>query len=179
MIRPVKEDDAKAICDVYNHYVDHTVVTFEERAVSPAEMTDRIHDVANDFPWFVFVSSGAVLGYAYANHWKSRRAYRYSVESAVYLAPDATGRGIGSRLYDELIASLRNKGLHSIIGAIALPNPASVGLHEKLGFEKVAHFKEVGWKLNQWVDVGYWELILRDAEQGASASSLPETAVVG
>ena len=103
---------------------------------------------------------GQVVGYAYASRWKSRCAYRYSVETTVYLSSAATGKGFGSLLYEHLIAELRQRSIHSLIGGIALPNNASVSLHEKLGFEKVAHFKEVGWKFNQWIDVGYWELII-------------------
>ncbi|EGM68484.1 phosphinothricin N-acetyltransferase [Shewanella sp. HN-41] len=86
----------------------------------------------------------------------------------MYLSQDAIGNGIGSRLYKALIERLRDLSIHSIIGGIALPNAASVALHEKLGFEKVAHFKEVGRKMNRWIDVGYWEMVLQDAEQGAT-----------
>jgi len=101
-----------------------------------------------------------VLGYAYASKWKSRCAYRYAVESSIYLAPDATGRGLGTRLYVALIDALRAKSVHTIIGGIALPNPASVALSEKLGFRKIGQFEQVGWKFEKWIDVGYWELIL-------------------
>jgi L-amino acid N-acyltransferase YncA len=103
---------------------------------------------------------GKVVGYAYASKWKSRSAYRYAVESTVYLDPRFTGQGIGRHLYGSLIAELRQRSLHAVIGGIALPNPASIALHERMGFVKVAHFKEIGWKFNQWIDVGYWELIL-------------------
>jgi phosphinothricin acetyltransferase len=82
------------------------------------------------------------------------------VESSIYLAPDATGQGLGSRLYGALIGELRRKGLHCVIGGAALPNPASVALHERLGFSKVAEFREVGFKFGRWIDVAYWELML-------------------
>ena len=113
-----------------------------------------------NLPWFVWEENGRVLGYAYAGKWKSRCAYRYSVESSIYLAKEATGRGLGTKLYVALIDALHTKGIHSIIGGIALPNPASIGISEKLGFQKIGHFKEVGWKFEQWIDVGYWEMIL-------------------
>ncbi len=102
-----------------------------------------------------------MYGYAYASEWKSRCAYRYSVETTVYLHPDARGKGIGTLLYQELIRKLSKLELHAAIGGIALPNDASVALHEKIGFKKAAHFKQVGYKFNKWVDVGYWELILK------------------
>lgn len=103
---------------------------------------------------------GVVVGYAYASKWKARSAYRFAVESTVYLDPHYTGKGVGTKLYQELLKILRTKSLHVVIGGIAQPNPASVALHERLGFEKVAHFKEVGFKLGRRVDVGYWQLAL-------------------
>jgi phosphinothricin acetyltransferase len=161
MLRPATLSDAAAIAGIYNHYVLHTIVTFEEEAVSETEMAQRITDVLGaGLPWFVWEESGRVLGYAYASKWKSRCAYRYAVESSIYLPTDAVGRGLGTKLYVALIDALRAKGIHCIIGGIALPNPASVGISEKLGFQKIGHFKEVGWKFEKWIDVGYWELIL-------------------
>ncbi len=160
MIRPATTADAAAIAAIYNHYVINTPVTFEEDAVTTEEMAGRITEVQQSTNWFVEVEDGKILGYAYAGKWKSRCAYRYAVESTVYLDKDATGRGLGTRLYRTLIDDLRARGLHSVIGGIALPNAASVALHEKLGFHKIGQFKEVGWKFEQWIDVGYWELIL-------------------
>lgn len=123
-------------------------------------MAQRITNVTSRLPWFVCESDGAIVGYAYATPWKVRAAYRHSVESSIYLAPQATGRGLGSQLYTALIADLRQRGLHCVIGGAALPNPASVSLHEKLGFSKVAEFREVGFKFGRWIDVAYWELML-------------------
>jgi phosphinothricin acetyltransferase len=161
MLRPATTADAAAIAAIYNHYVLNTIVTFEEEAVTTPGMTSRIADtIAAELPWLVWVESGSVLGYAYASKWKSRCAYRYSVESTVYLDKDATGRGLGTQLYTALLTALQPRGIHGIVGGIALPNKASVALHEKLGFEKIGQFKEVGWKFEKWIDVGYWELIL-------------------
>ena len=159
-IRPALAADAAQIARIYNHYIETTVVTFEEQAVSPAEIAHRIAEVSATFPWLVAEADGAIAGYAYARSWQTRSAYRFSVESTVYLAPESTGRGIGSALYSALLADLRTRGLHAVVGGIALPNEASVALHEQLGFEKIAHLKEVGWKFGRWVDVGYWELVL-------------------
>ena len=137
-----------------------TVITFEEIPVLEAEMAKRIADITSRLPWLVWETDGVIIGYAYASPWKARAAYRHAVESSIYLSPQATGRGLGSRLYTALIADLRQRGLHCVIGGAALPNPASVSLHEKLGFEKVAQFRQVGFKFGQWVDVAYWELML-------------------
>lgn len=160
MLRPCTPDDAESICSIYNHYVLETVVTFEEAPVTTAEMRRRIVDVTAKFPWLVFERDGEVLGYAYASLWKERSAYRHSVESTVYLAPRASGKGIGTALYSSLLAELRGRRVHCAIGGIALPNQASVALHEKVGFTKIGHFREVGWKFGAWVDVGYWEIVL-------------------
>ena len=100
------------------------------------------------------------MGYAYATAWRVRRGYRYSTEVTVYVDPGAGGRGIGSLLYTDLIAALQERGIHAAMGGIALPNDASVALHEKFGFKKVAHFEQVGVKFDRWIDVGYWQRIL-------------------
>jgi L-amino acid N-acyltransferase YncA len=160
MLRPCTTADAAALCDIYNHYVRETVVTFEEAPVNEAEMARRITDVTSHLPWLVWESDAGLLGYAYATAWKSRAAYRHSVESSIYLAPQATGQGIGTRLYQALIAALREQGLHCVIGGAALPNPASVALHERLGFTQVAEFRQVGFKFGRWIDVAYWQLVL-------------------
>lgn len=160
MIRSCAPRDAPAICDIYNAYVRDTVITFEETPVSTAEMTQRIADVTASFPWLVAEEKGAITGYAYATPWKARSAYRFSVETTVYVAPAYMRRGLGAALYRELIAALRKLDVHCAVGGIALPNPASVALHEKLGFTKIGQFVEIGRKFDRWVDVGYWELIL-------------------
>ena len=161
MIRPATPADAAAIAAIYNHYVVHTIVTFEEEEISTKEMALRITEVQGaGRPWFVWEEAGKVLGYSYASGWKSRCSYRFSLETTVYLDQAATGRGLGTQLYSALIDSLRQTKTHALIGGVALPNAGSVALHEKLGFVKIGHFKEVGWKFDQWIDVGYWELVL-------------------
>lgn len=169
MIRPACIEDSSRICGIYNHYVESTVITFEEEPVATAEMRNRIQSGSETLPWMVCEVEGQIIGYAYASQWKSRCAYRYSVESSIYLSSDSVGAGIGTQLYGALLEELRQLGFHSVIGGVALPNPASVALFEKFGFEKVAHFREVGRKFDRWIDVGYWQLILQDVEpDGAS-----------
>ena len=157
-IRDAVAADAPAIATIYNHYVAETVVTFEEDRVTASEMARRLADVhAASLPWLVAEQGGEIAGYVYATRWKTRSGYRFSVEITVYLAPAATRRGVGSRLYAELFSRLQQRGVHAVIGGIALPNDASIALHEKFGLRKVAHFEEVGFKLGRWIDVGYWQ----------------------
>jgi phosphinothricin acetyltransferase len=162
LIRTVTPADAPAICAIYNDYVAKTVISFEIDPVSVAEMTTRIREISRDFPWLVLEDASTLVGYAYANAWKTRAAYRESVETTIYLAPEYARRGIGTRLYQALIDELSRRTFHCAIGGIALPNPASVALHERLGFVKVAQFREVGRKFDRRIDVGYWELLLPD-----------------
>ncbi len=160
MIRKATGRDAAAICDIYNYYVENTVITFEEELVSPEDMQNRIETIGKTLPWIAWEEDGVIQGYAYASPWNVRSAYRHSVESTVYLDPKSIGKGLGRALYEALISQLKDLAIHSIIGGIALPNEASVALHEKLGYQKAAHYKEVGWKMNRWIDVGYWQLIV-------------------
>jgi L-amino acid N-acyltransferase YncA len=160
-IRSVVADDADAIVAIYNHYVAQTIITFEEEPVSALEMRQRIADVQSaSLPWLVAGHDSTVVGYAYATKWRARKAYRFSTEVTVYLDPDISGRGIGSMLYSALLTALRERNTHTAMGGIALPNQASVALHEKFGFKKVALFEQVGFKFNRWIDVGYWQLTL-------------------
>lgn len=159
MIRAVRPGDGASICGIYNHYIANTVVTFATEPETVEAMGEAIAAADDRHPWLVWVEDGAVLGYALAGAWKSRCAYRYSVETTIYLDPAAAGRGIGTRLYAELLERVRAAGHHSALGGIALPNPASVALHEKLGFRQVGRFVQVGRKFGRWVDVGYWQRI--------------------
>jgi len=161
-IRTAEPSDGDTLAGIYNQYVAETVVTFEENPVSGAEMGKRIDAVCSaSLPWLVAEKNASVVGYAYASPWKTRSAYRFSVETTVYIASGHAGCGIGTMLYSELLARIEKAGVHAVIGGVALPNEASVALMQKFGFEKVAHFRQVGFKLNRWVDVGYWERVLR------------------
>jgi phosphinothricin acetyltransferase len=161
MIRPATQDDSDAIARIYDHYIRNTVITFEEEPVSPAEMASRIGKVlALSLPYLVAAPDDQVVGYAYASRWHERSAYRFSVETTIYLDPNRVGDGLGTRLYTTLLDRLKEQGLHSAIGGIALPNPASIALHESLGFRKVAHYEAVGFKCDRWIDVGYWQRVL-------------------
>lgn len=160
MIRSVEVRDAGRIAAIYNHYVERTVITFEEEPLPVEAMAARVARLMADYPWLVYERGGAVVGYAYAAPWHERAAYRHSAETAVYVDAASSRQGVGSALYRALLGMLRERRCHSAAAGIALPNDASVALHEKCGFRKVAHFHEVGRKFGRWVDVGYWQLLL-------------------
>jgi len=160
VIRHCAPADAAAICAIYNPYVLDTVISFEEAPVVVEEMAQRIVSITASLPWLVWEDAGEVVGYAYAAPWRERAAYRHSSESTVYIAASHTRRGIGSALYAALIGELRARGVHCVVGAIALPNAASVALHEKAGFVKLGELRDLGYKLGRWIDVGYWQLML-------------------
>jgi L-amino acid N-acyltransferase YncA len=160
-IRDANAGDADAITTIYNHFIVNTTISFEEETVSAAIMAGRIADVqAAGLPWLVAVIDGHVLAYAYATKWRARAAYRFSVESSVYADSGHARLGLGKALYGALLQRLRDAGVHLVIGGIALPNDASVALHERMGYVKAAHFNEVGLKFGRWIDVGYWQLTL-------------------
>ncbi|MCE3259315.1 MAG: phosphinothricin acetyltransferase [Bacteroidetes bacterium] len=160
MIRPARAGDATQIADIYNYYILNTTVTFEEQPVPPETMQSRIEEVMQRHPWLVFEEDGEVIGYSYATPWKPRAAYRHSVETSVYLRRGASGKGIGSALYSELLLRLGESDIHGVIGGMALPNDECIALHKKFDFVQVAHFKEVGFKFGKWVDVVYYEKLL-------------------
>lgn len=160
-IRQCVKSDAKNICDIYNYYIKNTVITFEEQCLTEADIAQRIEAYCKNYPWLILENDqGDVVGYAYANRWSERSAYQKTVEITVYLHHEAVGLGYGSALYKKLLLALVDGGFHAAIAAIALPNEASVKLHEVLGFIKAAHFPQVGRKFERWVDVGYWQIML-------------------
>tara|TARA_R110002049_G_scaffold302258_1_gene494949 strand:+ start:2397 stop:2882 length:486 start_codon:yes stop_codon:yes gene_type:complete len=160
MIRKVTTQDAKQLVDIYNHYVLHTVVTFDDTVFSVADFKKKIESISSRFPFVVYEENNQVLGYAYANIWREKPAFKHTVETTIYLHHEAKGKQIGTKLYTELLNQLRAENYHVAIGGLTLPNEASVKLHEKFGFKQVAHFKEVGFKFETWLDVGFWQLNL-------------------
>lgn len=157
-LRDARPGDAGAIARIYNHYIAGSIATFEEDPVTDSGMAERVRENQDaGFPWLVAAGGGDLVGYAYAGPWNSRCAYRHTAECSVYLAPDATGRGLGKTLYRELFQRLEPLEIKVLIGGISLPNAPSEALHEGLGFRKVAHFERVGFKFGRWIDVGYWQ----------------------
>jgi len=149
--------DADAIAAIYAPVIRDTVTSFETAVVPPDEMRERIDTTLARYPWLVAETGGAVLGYAYATQHRARAAYAWSVDVSVYLADRARRRGVGRALYVALLDLLTAQGYANAFAGIALPNDASVGLHEALGFTLVGVYRSVGWKLGAWHDVGWWQ----------------------
>lgn len=154
MIRPAAEPDLQAVCDIYAHYVLHTVATFEEIPPGLDAWHQNLADHhAAQLPLLVAADSeGDVLGYGVVSPWRPRSAYRYTVEDSVYLRPDALGQGIGSQLLAALIAACEASGNRQMIAVIAEPNLASCRLHQAHGFEVTGRLAAVGYKSGRWVD---------------------------
>ena len=161
-IRTATPDDAEAVRAIYAPYVEETAISFEREAPDAATMRERIEARLASHTWIMAERDGAVVGYAYAGPFNPRAAYRPTAEVSVYVDRAAARGGIGHALYAALLDWMRGQGFHSAIGIIALPNAASVGLHERFGFEHVGTFREVGAKFGRWHDVGWWQLILSD-----------------
>lgn len=161
MIRPADpERDAAACAAIYAPHVLDGPASFEEVAPDAGEMAARMRAVQATHQWLVAERDARVVGYAYASRHRERAAYRWSCDVAVYVDATAHRRGVGRALYQALLALLAEQGFHMAIAGIALPNAASVGLHEALGFEPIGVYREIGFKHGAWRDVGWWQLRL-------------------
>jgi len=161
-IRDVRLDDAQALLDIYAPYVETTWVTFETEVPALAEFRGRIEQYRFKlgFPYKVAELDGGIVGYAYAHPYHQRAAYRFTAETSVYVKQDFGRGGIGTDLYRLVLEDLSRGGFHAVIAILGCPNEASKRFHEKLGFSEIGYFREVGYKFDRWLDVGYLEKIL-------------------
>ena len=171
-VRAATAADAPAVAAIYAPVVTATATSFEERPPTPDEIGRRML-ARPRLPWLVADDGGRVAGYAYASAHRARPAYRWSADCSVYLDPAYRGQGLGRRLYQQLITEVRDLGYRTLFAGIALPNPASVGLHEALGFTPAGVFRGVGYKLGAWRDVGWWQLPLDGTGPGPGTGTDP------
>lgn len=167
-IRAARAEDAAAIAAIYAPFVLSGTVSFENEAPDARQMRARIAASDGFYPWLVAVSGddgdgAGVLAYAYAARFRERPAYRYVVETSIYAAGATRGQGVGRLLYEALVDTLRAQGFTQAIGVIALPNDASITLHEAVGFRRAGVYREVGYKQGQWIDVGFWQCALNES----------------
>ena len=158
--------DGAACAAIYAPHVEGSAVSFEERAPDAAEMAARIERYGASHAWLVAEREGEVVGYAYATAFNERPAYRWSTSVSVYIAGDARGEGVGRALYEALFDRLRERGFRMACAGITLPNEASVGLHESLGFKQIGVNPEIGFKNGAWRDVGWFQLELAPRPDG-------------
>jgi phosphinothricin acetyltransferase len=158
--------DADACAAIYAPHVEGSPVSFEERAPGAAEMAARIERYGASHAWLVAEREGRLVGYAYATAFNERPAYRWSASVSVYVAEEARGSGVGRALYEALFERLRESGFRMACAGVTLPNEASVGLHESLGFAQIGVNREIGWKEGAWRDVGWFQLELASAGEG-------------
>jgi len=161
VIRPATINDAAAICNIYNYYIDNTFISFEYERVSIETMQSRIENTTADYPWLVYEEHGEIVAYVYANRWKAREAYRHILESTVYASHKLSTKGVGTKLYQALFDLIEKNQKHTkvkaLMAVIALPNEASIALHKKVGFVEAGYFKQVGYKFDDWIDVAYYQ----------------------
>jgi L-amino acid N-acyltransferase YncA len=161
-IRHARASDAEAMLAIYRPYVTESAVSFELEAPAAAEFAERIAAAQSRWVWLAAESDRGVAGYAYASSYKSRAAYRWSVETAVYVHPDHRGRGVGAALYARLFEALAEKGYCMAYAGITTPNQQSEEFHRTLGFTRIGVFRHAGWKFGRWHDVAWWQRELRD-----------------
>ncbi len=160
MIRVATKDDAKGIAEIYSKIVEQTKISFETKAPTISEMEQRVESISSKFPYLVEEIDGNIAGYSYANTHRERSAYRWSCDATIYISEDFRANKIGSKLYSSLFKILTELGYYNVYAGITLPNDPSVGIHERFGFKKIAHYNNVGFKMGAWYDVGWWELSL-------------------
>ena len=163
-IRLATERDAEQVAAIYAPNVTDSIISFELEPPTAHQMRRRIQDTLQRYPWLVCERQGRVLGYAYAGAHGSRAAYQWSVDVSVYVHQQAHRRGVGRGLYTSLLAALKLQGFYNAYAGATLPNPASVGLHESVGFRAVGVYRGVGYKLGGWHDVVWWHLPLRERQ---------------
>lgn len=172
-IRTATPDDAEAIAAIYAPIVANTPISFELEPPSADEMRSRIISTLQRLPWLVSVDdNGDVDGYVYAGRHRERAAYQWSADTSAYVRADRRGRGVGRRLYERLFAELAELGYFQAFAGIALPNDASIALHEALGFEPLGVYRKVGFKMGAWRDVGWWQKALREDDLAPEAPRL-------
>jgi L-amino acid N-acyltransferase YncA len=156
------QSDAAACAAIYVPYVRDTPISLEETPPTPTEIAERIQTTQRTHPWLVAEEAGQVVGYAYATRHRERASYRWGTDVTVYVSPARQRKGVGRALYQALFEQLTEQGFRIACAGITLPNEASVGLHESLGFQPVGTYRRIGWKFGAWHDVGWWQLHLGD-----------------
>lgn len=174
-IRHIKPEDAQAVLDIYAPYIQHTNISFEYEVPTLDDFTQRIATITAEHCWLVCEHDGKIIGYAYAGPHRARMAYKWSVESAIYMAQDFFGKGMGKQLYQKLFELLAHQGYINVFAGMTLPNEKSEALHRSCGFEEIGIFRKIGYKNNQWHDVKWMQLAIGEykSELGVPKHLIP------
>lgn len=163
LVRSATDSDFDAIATLTNYFIRETTIHFGTTEATASELREQWHQSRDRYPFFVCEIDGRFAGYCKAYNWRSREAYQWTPECGVYVEDWARRRGVARALYEKLFEIMAKQGFHSVIAGIALPNEASVKLHESIGFETIGVARQAGWKLGKWVDVGFWQRPLTPA----------------
>lgn len=168
-VRLAEAADMEAVCEIINHYIATTTYNFRTSPQTPGDWVAEWTRYHTRYPWLVATTGARVVGFAHAGPWKARAAYDWCAEVTAYVAPDCARQGIGQRMYERLLALVDRQGYHTQIAVIALPNPASIAVHEAFGFRHAGTLREVGYKHGTWRNVGFWQRITHAGEHAAGA----------
>jgi phosphinothricin acetyltransferase len=178
-IRLAERGDVKGILEIYAPFITDTVVTFEEEVPSEESFWGRIQGIMAELPYLVCEIDGKIAGYAYASGYRSRASYRWAKEVSVYVHPDFRRRRVAHALYTSLNEMVRYQGIADLLAIITMPNEQSVGFHEQFGYRKCAEFAKIGYKMNQWLNVGWFELFIQDETEPPRERIIPLTEIIG
>ncbi len=178
-IRLAERGDVKGILEIYAPFITDTVVTFEEEVPSEESFWGRIQGIMAELPYLVCEIDGKIAGYAYASGYRSRASYRWAKEVSVYVHPDFRRRRVAHALYASLNEMVRYQGIADLLAIITMPNEQSVGFHEQFGYRKCAEFAKIGYKMNQWLNVGWFELFIQDETEPPRERIIPLTEIIG
>jgi phosphinothricin acetyltransferase len=176
VIRLARTNDASAMLEIYAPFIRNGAVSFELDVPTPQEFASRVEQKLTRYPWLVCEVDGTVIGYAYASDHATRDAYQWSVDASLYIAEGYRRQGVGRALYTSLFACLRLQGYFNAYAGITLPNEASAGIHEAMGFNYLGAFKDDGYKFGQWYSVGWWELPLQRRTAPSAPTNIPDIA---
>lgn len=160
-IRLISENDAPEVLGIYAPFINNTIISFEYEAPSVDEFLQRIQNIILEYPWLVCLHGTKIIGYAYASQHKQRKAYQWSCESTVYIAPEFHNKGIARILYNTLFSILKIQGYFNVYAGVSLPNQKSVGFHQSFGFKKIGIYKKTGYKFGAWHDVAWFYFHLK------------------
>lgn len=178
-IRIAEQRDVPGILEIYTPFILHTAVTFEEIVPDELSFWKRIQDIMEELPFLVCEIDDRIAGYAYASAYRSRASYRWSKEVSVYVHPDFHRRKVAHALYSSLHEMVRFQGIANLLAIITMPNESSVAFHEFFGYRKCAEFSKVGYKLNQWQNVGWFELFIQDEKVAPKDQILRLSQIIG